>query len=192
MAETHPDWVLGYIDEVWWSRLAQPRLHSWADGDPLRLTELTVEKSDPEPKALACYGLLRTDTGHIWLRFVQGRPLSAITTQFLAWGCERLHAAGKKALLLVWDNASWHRSQAVRAWIRTYNRHAKLAGGVRILRCQLPPKSPWLNRIEPHWVHGKRAIVEPTRTLTANELAARVCDYYFYFVRLPNQPCSTP
>ena len=25
----------------------------------------------------------------------------------------------------------------------------------------LPSKSPWLNNIEPKWVHGKRAIVEP-------------------------------
>jgi hypothetical protein len=27
-AEAHPEWVLGYVDEVWWSRLAQPRLHT--------------------------------------------------------------------------------------------------------------------------------------------------------------------
>lgn len=178
LAETRSEWVLGYLDEVWWSRLAQPALHSWADSEPLRLMELTVDKSDPDPKALACYGLLRADTGQIWLRFAQGRPLSAITTQFLAWICERLHASSKKALLLVWDNASWHLSQAVREWIQRHNRQAKREGGVRILRCQLPTKSPWLNRIEPHWVHGKRAIVEPTRTLTANNLIGRVCDYY--------------
>lgn len=142
------------------------------------MTELTVEKSDPDPKALACDGLLRADTGQIWLRFVQGRPLSVITTRFLAWVCERLQAAGKKALLLIWDNASWHLSHAVREWIKRHNRQAKREGGVRILRCQLPTKSPWLNRIEPHWVHGKRAIVEPTRTLTAKHLIERVCGYY--------------
>ena len=34
--------------------------------------------------------------------------------------------------------------------------------GVRILVCYLPVKSPWLNPIEPKWVHSKRAIVEPT------------------------------
>jgi hypothetical protein len=27
--------------------------------------------------------------------------------------------------------------------------------------CRLPVKSPWLNPIEPRWLHGKRAIVEP-------------------------------
>src|SRR5512135_18793 len=105
-------------------------LHSWADGEPLRLPERTVKKSDSDPKALACYGLLRADTGPLWLRFVQGRPLSTITTPCLAWVCERLHAAGKKSLLLVWDNASWHLSQAGRAWIRAHNRHASQAGGV--------------------------------------------------------------
>ena len=35
-----------------------------------------------------------------------------------------------------------------------------------------------LNRIEPKWVHGKRAIVEPARLLTAQELKQRVCDYF--------------
>jgi hypothetical protein len=86
----HPDWVLGFVDEVWWSRLAQPMLHTWAEADqPLRLVEQTVAKEDPDPKALAAYGLLRR-TNSICLRFVDGRPVSAITIQFLAWCCERL------------------------------------------------------------------------------------------------------
>jgi len=178
LAAKRAEWVLGYLDEVWWSRLAQPKLHSWSEGEGLRLEELVAEKSDPDPKALPCYGLLRADTEKLWLRFVQGRPVSGMTTQFLAWVCERLAGEGKKALLLIWDNASWHISQAVREWIRAHNRQAKRAGGVRIIRCQLPVKSPWLNRIEPHWMHGKRAVVEPERKLTAKELVGRVCGYY--------------
>ena len=39
-------------------------------------------------------------------------------------------------------------------------------------------KAPWLNAIEPEWVHGKRAIVEPGHTRTADEVMARVCGYY--------------
>jgi len=113
----------------------------------------------------------------MWLHFVAGRPVSAVTTQFLVWVCEQLAKEGKRALLLIWDNASWHISQAVREWIRTHNRRAKGGGGVRIIRCQLPTKSPWLNRIEPHWMHGKRAVVEPERKLTAKELVGRVCAY---------------
>jgi transposase len=171
---------------VWWSRLAHPALHAWAPPDrPLRLVEQTVAKADPDPKALACYGLLVrwwTDGPDAppheaaWLRFVDGRPVSAVTTPFLAWCCEQLAATGKTALLLVWDNASWHLSKEVRQWIGAHNRRVKGTGrGVRLVPCPLPIKSPWLNPIEPKWVHGKRKVVEPTRLLTARELAQRVC-----------------
>jgi hypothetical protein len=44
--------------------------------------------------------------------------------------------------------------------------------------CRLPSKSPWLNPIEPKWVHGKRAIVEPDRLLSAQEVMERVYAYY--------------
>jgi hypothetical protein len=170
--------VLGFQDECWWSRLAQPNLHAWAADDPLRLQELAVGKEDADPKALACYGLLRGDTGGMLLRFVDGRPVSQVTGDFLGWVCGELAREGKKALLLVWDNASWHISARVRSWIKEHNRRAKREGGVRLLVCQLPSKSPWLNPIEPKWVHGKRAIVEPERMLTATEVERRACDYY--------------
>ena len=100
--------MLGYQDEVWWSRLARPDLHAWAGGEPLRLHEPAPDAADTDPKALACYGLLRGDTGGMMLRFVEGRPVSQVTEDFLAWACERLATEGKKALLLIWDNAAWH------------------------------------------------------------------------------------
>lgn len=139
---------------------------------------MIVPKSDPDPKAVACYGVLRADTHEVLVRFVDGRPVSHVTTAFLTWICEQLFAEGKKALLLVWDNASWHISQEVRSWIRYHNRQAKRDGGVRILVCKLPVKSPWLNQIEPHWVHAKRAVVEPDRTLSKKELIDRICSYF--------------
>jgi DDE superfamily endonuclease len=137
-----------------------------------------VPKDDPDPKALACYGLLLRSAGadEMLLRFVDGRPVSAVTTRFLAWCCDRLQAAGKIALLLVWDNAAWHISREVRAWIRAHNRDVRATGrGVRIVSCPLPSRSPWLNPIEPKWLHGKRRVAEPARLLTARELADRVC-----------------
>jgi hypothetical protein len=170
--------VLGFQDEVWWSRLARPALHAWAAGEPRRLHEPAAGDAGTEAKALACYGLLRGDTGAMMLRFVQGRPVSQVTEEFLDWACQRLAKEGKRALLLVWDNASWHSSQRVRAWIKGHNRRAKSEGGVRIVSCPLPVKAPWLNRIEPKWVHGKRAIVEPDRPLTAAEVIERACGYY--------------
>jgi hypothetical protein len=163
---------------VWWSRLAQPNLHVWTEDKPLRLIQKEPDRHDPESKAVACYGLLRADTQGMLLRFVDGRPVSAVTTQFLGWLTERLAAEGKTALLLVWDNASWHVSQAVRAWRKAHNRRVKRHGGCRVVVCPLPIKSPWLNRIEPKWVHGKRAIAEPDRKLSVAELKHRICAYY--------------
>ncbi len=100
--------MLGFQDEVWWSRLARPALHAWAGGQPRRLREPAADAADTDPKAPACYGLLRGDTGGMLLRFVRGRPVSQVTEDFLAWACTRLAAEGKTALLLVWDNAAWH------------------------------------------------------------------------------------
>lgn len=50
--------------------------------------------------------------------------------------------------------------------------------GVRILSCFLPSQSPWLNRIEAKWGHGKRAVAEFDRPLGLDEIEARVCAYY--------------
>ena len=187
LGASHPDWAFGYEDETWWSRLARPSLHAWAQADkPLRLVEQTVSKGDPEPKALAAYGLLVALPGpdgvakeQVWLRFVEGHPISSVSIQFLEWVCERLESLGKQALLLVWDNASWHASRAVRTWLSEHNRQVKREGqGVRIVACYLPTKSPWLNPIEPRWIHAKRKVVEPDRLLGARELAERVCAHF--------------
>jgi transposase len=172
---------LGYEDETWWSRFEQPSLHSWAEaGEPMRLLRKEAKKDDPDPKALSCYGLYLPGLGRsTWLRFADGRTVSAITTQFLEWVCQKLERLGKKALLLVWDNASWHKSKFVKEWIVTHNREVKQRGsGVRIVPCFLPKKSPWLNAIEPKWVHGKRKVVEPGVVLTAHELGDRVCEVF--------------
>lgn len=163
---------------MWWSRYAQPHLQTWTDDKPLRLIQNEPDRHAAEPKAVACYGVLRTDTQGMLLRFVDGRPVSAVTTQFLQWVTDRLAAEGKTALLLVWDNASWHVSQAVRVWLKGHNRRVTREGGCRVVVCPLPSKSPWLNRIEPKWVHGKRAIAEPDRKLHVDELKHRICAYY--------------
>lgn len=180
---------MGFGDEVWWSRFATPALHGWQSSDaPLRLVEQAVAKDDSDPKALACYGLLvrlgassnEAPVEQMLLRFVDGRPVSAVSIDFLQWCSGRLQAVGKRALLLIWDNASWHISKAVRAWLRQHNREVKAGRrvGVRIVLCLLPSKSPWLNAIEPKWVHGKRAVVEAERLLSAQELADRACAYF--------------
>ena len=174
----HPDWVIGYLDETWWSRFEQPHLSSWVEDQMLRLVEQMPKPDEPQ-KALACYDLLLRSCPQepeqwqedIWLHFTESHPVSALTTQYLEWCCGKLYALGKR----VWDNASWHISKAMRQWIATHNRQVKESGQwVRIWVCALPIKRPWLNPIEPKWVHGKRRVVEPDCTLSPAELEERV------------------
>ena len=177
LAEDKDDWAAGFEDECWWSRVTQPNLHSFGEaGEPLRLVEQSVEKDDPDPKAISCYGLYIPELEQSWLRFVEGRPVSAITTRFLEWCLKKLEPLGKKVWVLIWDNASWHISREVKRWIGSHNREVKKSGrGARIVDCLLPKKSPWLNAMEPKWTHGKRKVVEPDGLLGAYELAERVC-----------------
>ncbi len=88
----------------------------------------------------------------VGLRFVAERPVSRVTSAFVTWVCAKVTAVGKTAL--------------------------REGHGLRIVRCPLPSKSPWLNPLEAHWVHGKRAVVEPTRLRTAAELVERVNTHF--------------
>lgn len=180
LATSQPNWVVGHQDEVWFSRYATPHLHAWTAGKalPLQLKTVPKPKSKSASTALACYGLLRGDTGEMMLRFVQERPLSGVTIQFLRWLSEVFSAQGKTVLLLFWDNASWHVSRQVTDWLKAHNRRVKAQGGCRLLVCRLPVKSPWLNPIEPKWVHGKKNTVDAERVLSAEELKHRLCLYY--------------
>ena len=81
---------MGFEDETWWSRLALPSLYAWGeDGEPLRLEQRPVAKDEPDPKAISCYGLYLPELDEqTWLRFVEGRPVSGVTTRFLSWCSE--------------------------------------------------------------------------------------------------------
>ena len=201
--------MFGFQDEVWFSRLAQPALHAWTQAEALRLQAKskevkskevkskevkskevkskkikTPEENAVEPEALACYGLLRADTQEMMLRFVEGRPVSGVTIEFLEWVTTTLAQQGQRVLVMAWDNARWHTSRAVKAWIKAHNSRLKQSeqrgekAGCRLLVCPLPVKSPWLNAIEPKWMHGKKNIVEPERKLSSAEVRQRLCDYY--------------
>ena len=60
--------------------------HSFSEeGKPLRLIEHSVAKDDPDPKTISCYRLYVPQLEQTWIRFVEGRPVSEITTRFLSW-----------------------------------------------------------------------------------------------------------
>ena len=174
-SQSKPEWELGYLDECWWSRINEPAQHAWSEPDqPLHLKSKAVAAG--ERKALACYGIWLPQSEEMVLRFVEGRPVSAVTVGFLEWLTAARYQAGKRVLFLVWDNASWHVSAAVRAWIKEHNRKVRTGTkqSVRLVVCQLPIKSPWLNPIEPKWLHGKRAVGESGSVLDEIELMTRI------------------
>ena len=82
---------------------------------PLGEFEKRLPPGDTTAKALACYGLsLLSATGtaptgtapkghqkeQMAWRFVQGRPVSAVTWAFLEWVIERVARCGKRVLVL--------------------------------------------------------------------------------------------
>jgi hypothetical protein len=53
-------------------------------GQVSALVEQSVAKDDPDPKAISCYGLYVPEFEKVWVRFVEGRPVSGMTTRFLS------------------------------------------------------------------------------------------------------------
>jgi transposase len=174
-ATQHDDWLLVDQDECWFSRFTQPALHAFAEADDnLRLVERTPSKNEPD-KAIACYGAVCQRSQERWLYFAEGQPDSDKTISFLQALLQVAKRKSKRVLVVIWDRASWHASKQVRQWVRHHNRQVRQEGGVRLLTYLLPSKSPWLNPMEPIWLHAKRKVVEPDGPLSVNVLKERLC-----------------
>ena len=121
---------------------------------------------------------MRHDTDTTLLYFSQGQPNSLQMWRFIVGLLAVAREEGKQVVVMIWDNASWHTSRDIRAWIRAYNRAAKANGEPRLLTHRLPIKSPWLNPIEPRWLHAKPGVCEPDGDLTPSELRRRLCVHF--------------
>ncbi|MFQ5795758.1 MAG: transposase [Candidatus Bipolaricaulia bacterium] len=165
-------------DECWFSRFAQPQASAWApDGDPLHLVQRDPPPKE-EQKAIACFGGVRADTGQVYLYFCEGQPNSEHMIVFLKQLLDVAHREKKRVVVMIWDQASWHKSRRVRRWIKKYNWQAKQTGDVRLLPRLLPTQSPWLNPMEPRWIHAKRKVCEPDGELSVEELTGRLWAHF--------------
>jgi transposase len=163
--------LLLWEDECWFSRFAQPHLKAWGH---MRLEQRMVLPRTPD-KALSYYGVKRQDTGQVYLYPCWQRPNSDETIQFLHWITLAATTLHKQVVIIVWDNASWHVGRKVKRWIRSYNHTTKGSGKARLLVWALPKRSPWLNPIEPHWMHAKKRVCEPSlQDLSKHQLQRRV------------------
>lgn len=177
-AQQHKDWLLVEEDECWFSRFAQPQAHAWSEaGEVVRLVEREPQRGETE-KALACFGAVRQDTSDVLLYLSDGQPTSLQMWLFIIGLLAVARQEGKRVVVIIWDNASWHKSRDLRQWIRTYNQAAKVVDQPRLMTHLLPVKSPWLNPIEAHWVHAKRAICQPDGGLSPTDLRRRLCAHF--------------
>ena len=170
---SRPDWLVLDQDECWFSRFSQPNLHSWGLVDKqARLVQRTPSSGEID-KALACFGAVCQKTRRKYFYFCPGQPNTDKVIVLLKRLLAVARDQGKQVLLIFWDQASWHKSQPLRQWIRTHNRHAKHHQDVRLLTYLLPSKSPWLNSMEPHWIHAKRKVAEFNGMLSVPMLQRR-------------------
>jgi transposase len=176
MGQQQADWMVLDEDECWFSRFVPPTIYGWSDQTTLRCIEHDArEQSHP---ALACYGVLRSDNRQVYLAFCEGQPRSEVTWEFIQGLLALARQEAKRVVVLIWDNAGWHLSKRLREWIHTYNRQAKHTHDVRLITHLLPRKSPWLNPIEPCWLHAKRATCELNSILELAELKRRLCAHF--------------
>ena len=152
-------------------------MRAWSGTKALQMVKREAPETEPD-KALACYGAVRHDTQQVCFSFSSSRPVSEETWKFVQALLAVARAEGKQVLVIIWDNAGWHLSKRLRQWIRLHNQTAKATGDVRLLTHLLPLKSPWLNPIEPRWIHAKRAICEPDGDLSVDETKRRLCAHF--------------
>jgi len=166
-------------DECWFSRFTQPHMHAFAVAENnLRLVQREVEKGETD-KAIACYGAVCDQTKERYFCFADGQPNSEKSIAFLSTLVAVAKERCQRALIVMWDRATWHISKKVTKWVRQHNRQVKQSGdGVRLLTCLLPTKSPWLNPMEPIWRHAKRKVVEPDGDLSVKVLKERLCAHF--------------
>jgi hypothetical protein len=166
-------------DECWFSRFAQPQMHTFAEAeDNLHLVQREPERGEVD-KAIACYGAVCDQTKERFFSFADGQPNSEKSIAFLATLLAVAKERCQRVLVVIWDRATWHTSKQVIRWVRQQNRQAKQEeDGVRLLTCLLPTKSPWLNPMEPIWLHAKRKVVEPDGDLSVKVLKERLCTHF--------------
>jgi transposase len=99
----------------------------------------------PTRKSVAFFGAVRPSDGCLVTQ--QAKRFNADTFETFLQGLTRRARKGRKILLVV-DNARWHKAQALAPWLRQHSHIVRLDF--------LPPYSPELNPIERVWKLTRR------------------------------------
>ncbi|MGQ9632377.1 MAG: transposase [bacterium] len=106
-----------------------------------------------------------------------GQPNGRRTKIFLEWLLRIYQRRGFRWLIVIWDNASFHKSLRKWAWEGPCRAHKE--GKIKILLLPLPKRSPWLNPPEPRWMHCKKRVYDAQEAPTISEVKERVYGYFF-------------
>ncbi len=155
-AKQDPSIIVVFQDESWFS--GNPKAVR-GYGRPDHPEDSAVEQLPHKIKgAWVLYAAYEALTGHVH-RYYAPRCNQTQVRRQLETLLEHYQATGQRALIVIWDNASWHTAKALRRWYTRYNLKAKRQGKIRMLIVRLPSRSPWLNPIEPVFGQAKRRIV---------------------------------
>lgn len=120
-ARQDSSWLLVDQDECWFSRFAQSSTNAWYEADaPVYLMQSEPKRAETQ-QALASYGAVRQDNEAVLVSFSSGQPDRLETWQFVMGLLVIARAENKRVLVIIWDNANWHKSKELRQWIRAYN-----------------------------------------------------------------------
>lgn len=131
--------ALLYWDQFWRNLLHLPMGGSYSPkGDFQRV-------APNERLSLSVYlslDMKTRETYHLYMPYCRTECTIACMKEFIR------EYSNHRALVILWDKASWHTSGKVRDFIRRWNRHAKFHGKVRLIVHTFPTKAPWLNPME--------------------------------------------
>ena len=114
---------------------------------------------------LCLYGALELDTGHMVTSYSFERPDSDTTIAYLE---DLLSEYPEQDIILIWDQATFHTSQATEAWLAEHDR----------LQVYLLPKyAPQLNPLETLWQHLKNRVAANLTRLVQTIKSA--CETFF-------------
>jgi transposase len=142
-----------YQDESWFS--GNPRLiRGWVG--PLRKGRVVILQ-DKLPGFWVLYAALDVEDSQVHRYYAKGCNNKRVKKQLLGL-LKHYEQLGKRVLIVIWDNASYHKASRLRRWFCRYNRWAKRQGRIRLLVIRLPKGSPWLNPMESIFTHTKAQV----------------------------------
>ncbi len=174
-AKQDPSLLVVYQDESWFSGNPKPVRSYGRSGQP---RDVAVEKPAHKLKgAWVLYAALEAVSGKVHRHYAPRCNQTQVRQQ-LENLLHHFQAEGKRVLVVLWDNASWHTAQALRQWYHRYNQQAKRDGRIRLRLVPLPSRSPWLNALEAVFGQAKRHIVGNRTVRPPSRLKQKTERYY--------------